>query len=70
MENNRALGRTGATRRAFLSASAVTAATAPLLTGTARASTSPALARSAPDPDLRALLRQVDPDRIQATIQR
>ncbi|MBO0808033.1 MAG: M28 family metallopeptidase [Actinobacteria bacterium] len=70
MENNRALGRTGATRRAFLSASAVTAATAPLLAGTARASTSPALARSAPDPDLRALLHQVDPDRIQATIQR
>ena len=70
MENNRALGRTGATRRAFLSASAVTAATAPLLAGTARASTSPALARSDPDPDLRALLGQVDPGRIQATIQR
>ncbi|MDR0345192.1 MAG: M28 family metallopeptidase [Nocardiopsaceae bacterium] len=70
MDNNRALGRTGATRRAFLSASAVTAATAPLLTGTALASTSPALVRSDPDPDLRALLLQVDPDRIQATIQR
>jgi len=69
-KNDDVLARKGTTRRAFLSASAVTAVAAPLITSTAQASASPALARQEPDPDLRALLRQVDPDRIQATIQR
>ena len=59
----------------FLSASAVTAVAAPLLSstvlsGTALAETDPALARSAPDDGLRALLRDIDPDRIKATILR
>jgi hypothetical protein len=70
MDNNDLLGRKGSTRRAFLSASAVTAVTAPLLTGTALAGTGPALARNEPDNELRALLRRVDPDRIKATILR
>jgi hypothetical protein len=70
MENKDVRGRTGATRRAFLSASAVTAVTAPLLTGTALTGTGPAFARQEPDGDLRALLRDIDPDRIKATILR
>jgi hypothetical protein len=70
MEDNTSAGRTGATRRAFLSASAVTAAAVPLLSGTARAATSPALAGQDPDVELRALLRQIDPDRIEATIEK
>src|SRR5215831_4650975 len=69
MEDNTSAGRTGATRRAFLSASAVTAAAVPLLSGTAQAATSPALAGQDPDVELRALLRQIDPARIEATIQ-
>ena len=65
-------GRTGATRRAFLSASAVTAVTVPLLGGTAVAATDlPAGGpQQQPDQELRALLRQVDPERIKATILR
>ena len=69
-KNDDVLPSKGTTRRTFLSASAVTAVAAPLITSTAPASASPALARQEPDPDLRALLRQVDPDRIQATIER
>src|SRR5262249_55784377 len=69
MEDNTSAGRTGATRRAFLSASAVTAAAVPLLSGTAQAATSPALAGQDPDVELRALLRQIDPSQIEATIQ-
>jgi hypothetical protein len=61
---------TGSTRRAFLSASAVTAVAAPILTSAASAGASPALPRQEPDRELRALLRQIDPDRIQATILR
>ncbi|HEX3310177.1 MAG TPA: M20/M25/M40 family metallo-hydrolase [Streptosporangiaceae bacterium] len=68
MENKDVLGRGGSTRRAFLSASAVTAVAAPLLSGTALAETDPALSRQAPDPALRAMLRDIDPDRIKATI--
>jgi hypothetical protein len=65
-------GRGGATRRAFLSASAVTAVTVPLLGGTAVAATElPAGGHpQPPDPELHALLRQVDPERIKATILR
>ena len=62
--------RAGASRRAFLHASAVTAAAAPFLTGTALAGTDPALTRTEPDRELRALLGQVDPGRIRATILR
>src|SRR6185437_5853575 len=72
MANNQSTGRTGATRRAFLSASAATAAAVPFLTltGTARAAaTGPALHRHEPDDELRHLLRQIDPDRIQSTIE-
>jgi hypothetical protein len=58
------------TRRAFLSASAVTAAAAPFIGGTALAAARSGLAPLRPDDDLRALLRQVDPARIEATIQR
>jgi hypothetical protein len=68
MENKDVQGRAGATRRAFLSASAVTAVAAPLLSGTALAETDPALSRQVPDQELRALLRDIDPDRIKATI--
>jgi hypothetical protein len=68
MENKDVRSRAGSTRRAFLSASAVTAVAAPLLSGTALAETDPALSRQAPDPTLRAMLRDIDPDRIKATI--
>jgi hypothetical protein len=68
MENNDVQGRAGATRRTFLSASAVTAVAVPLLSGTALAETDPALSRQAPDPGLSAMLREIDPDRIKATI--
>jgi len=68
MENKDVRSRTGSTRRAFLSASAVTAVAAPLLSGTALAETDPALSRQAPDPGLRAMLRDIDPDRIKATV--
>jgi Peptidase family M28 len=70
MENSDVPGRAGATRRAFLSASAVTVVAAPLVTGTALAATDPALAPQEPDQELRALLRQIDPDRIKATVLR
>jgi hypothetical protein len=70
MQKNDDLGRNGSTRRAFLSASAVTAVAAPLLTGTALAGTSPALTRQEPDKGLRDLVRHVDADRIQATVLR
>src|SRR6266849_988237 len=70
MQNNDAPGGKGATRRAFLSASAVTAVAAPLLTGAAAAGASPALTRPEPDKGLRDLVRHVDADRIQATVLR
>ena len=68
MENNGVPARAGTTRRVFLSASAVAAATVPLISGSAQAATGARLRRSATDPALRALIRQIDPDRIQATI--
>ena len=68
MENNAVPARAGTTRRVFLSASAVAAATVPLVSGSAQAATGAKLPRSAADPALRDLLRQIDPDRIQATI--
>jgi hypothetical protein len=72
MEKNVGSERSGSTRRAFLSATAATAVAAPILTGTAAlASTAvPVLPHAEPDDDLRAMLRQIDPDRIQANILR
>src|ERR1022692_3696540 len=75
MKNNHILGRKGPSRRAFLSASAVTAVAAPLVARAAPAraalaSTGSALARHDPPADLRAMLREVDPGRIQATVLR
>src|SRR5882757_8866360 len=75
MENNHIPGRKGPSRRAFLSASAITAVATPLVAratpaGAALASTGSALAGHAPHDDLRAMLREVDPGRIQATVLR
>src|SRR6204780_1032418 len=80
MENNEVQGARGSTRRTFLSASAVTAVAAPILArsapadaatsrlATAGAGSAPP--RREPGNALRALLQQVDPRRIQATILR
>src|ERR1700688_4483520 len=57
-------------RRKFLSASAVTAVAVPLISGTALTGTADAAIRQFPDPGLRALLAEVDPNRIKATILR
>jgi len=73
MENNDVRSRASSAplaRRAFLSASAVTAVAAPLFSGTALAGTAPSAIRQDPDSGLRALLREIDPDRIKATILR
>jgi hypothetical protein len=80
MENNEVQGSRRSTRRAFLSASAVTAVAAPVLAHSAPADAATgrpatagagsALPRRAPSSDLRAMLREVDPGRIQATILR
>jgi hypothetical protein len=78
MENNHGLGRKGTSRRAFLSASAASAAAAavaaPVLAratpaGAAQALASSALVGQVPDPDLRKMVHEIDPSRIQATIQ-
>jgi hypothetical protein len=69
-------GKGSTSRRAFLSASAVTAVAAPLITGVSVAGASVAGASvasatgPAPDKGLRDLLRRVDPARIQATIEK
>ena len=55
-------------RRVFLSASAVTAASAPLISSTAFADPGPGISPQRPDKDLRALLREVDRDRLKATV--
>ena len=75
MENNYVSGRKGPSRRAFLSASAAAAAAAPLVSVIAPASAASASAGSAQttgnfDPALRALISQIDPSRIQATIEK
>mgnify|MGYP001354397033 CR=1 FL=1 len=80
MDNNEVPARKGTTRRVFLSASAAGAVAAPLVTlaGPASAATKSAaqaagrkpLARQHFDHELRSLIRQIDPDRIQATILR
>jgi Peptidase family M28 len=77
MENNDVPRRRGSTRRAFLSASAVTAVAAPIVSRATTANAAPAAARFGSagaaqvfDPALRALIRQIDPARIRATIQK
>src|SRR5262252_1046786 len=75
MEKNHVSSSKSPSRRAFLSASAVTAAAAPFVSVIAPASAASASVGSASntgnfDPALRALIRQIDPNRIQATIQR
>ena len=75
MENKQVSGQTGPSRRVFLSATAVAAIAAPIVSQAGPASAAPAglgLAGTPADfdPALRALLRQIDPDRIRATILR
>ncbi len=60
--------RAGATRRKFLGASVVSAVAVPLFSGVAQAASDPGLFPQAPDEGLVALLGEVDPDRIKATI--
>src|SRR5262245_36006495 len=80
MENKDVQRRSGSTRRKFLSASAATAVAAPIVVKSATASAAPvagaaadrSAAINAPqvfDPALRALIRQIDPGRIQDIIQ-
>ena len=75
MENTDASGSKGPSRRLFLSASAVAAATVPLVSQVTAASAaadgtaSHLPHRRQPDQGLLALLSQIDPNRIQATIQ-
>ncbi len=75
MDNTDVPGSKGPSRRTFLSASAVTAVAAPIISGAipASAATDGTHARlphrKQPDRDLIALLRQIDPNRIQSTIQ-
>jgi len=74
MENNYVSGPKGPSRRAFLSASAVTAAAAPLVSVIAPASAASASPRPVEttrnfDPALQDLIGQIDPSRIQATIE-
>jgi hypothetical protein len=73
MDKNVVFGRAGATRRAFLSASAAASAaaavTVPLLSAATPARAA-ALAESETDPGLRQLLGEISPARIEATITR
>src|SRR5215475_2718431 len=75
MENNQVPGSRGPSRRAFLSAAGVTAAAAPFVSVLFRSSAASASVRSATntgnfDPALRALISHIDPNRIQATIEK
>jgi Peptidase family M28 len=69
MERISASGRAGATRRAFLSASAASAVTIPLLSAATPAGAA-TLPKAGPDAGLRRLLGEIDPARIEATITR
>ena len=65
--------RSGPTRRAFLSASAATAVGAPLVSIAAAqpaSASATSLPRREPDEALRDLVHQIDPDRMQATVER
>src|SRR5215470_11578628 len=75
METQPASGSKGPSRRVFLSAAAATAVAAPIVAHAASATAAPAGLNPAQntgnfDPALRALIRQIDPNRIQATIER
>ena len=78
MESSEVQRRAGSTRRKFLTATAATAAAAPLVTkaGFARAAVTADGAKSAApsvtsfDPALRALIGQIDPNRVQAIIEK
>jgi Peptidase family M28 len=75
METKSASGSKGPSRRTFLSAAAATAVAAPIVVRAAPATAAPAGSNPAQttgnfDPALRALIGQIDPDRIHATIQR
>ena len=75
MSSHSELGRTGPSRRTFLSAGAVTAVAAPIAASGTRAAAATAavggsLPHRGPDLALQVLLRAVDPSRIQATILR
>src|SRR5262249_10646287 len=75
MENNHVSGPKSPSRRAFLPGTAVTAAAAPLVSvvapaSAASASIGPANNTGTFDPALRALLQQIDPNRIQAIIEK
>src|SRR6185437_14588737 len=75
MDNTDVPGSKGPSRRLFLSASAVAAATVPLVSQPTAASAASDSTHSGlphrrgPDPALLALLSQIDPNRIQATIE-
>src|SRR5689334_5347173 len=74
MNDTDASGSKGPSRRLFLSASAVAAAAVPLASQATAASaasdaTTSGLSHQRPDPALLSLLRQIDPNRIKATIQ-
>lgn len=69
MEKNVAASSTGATRRSFLTASAATAVAVPLLSAATPASAA-GLPSTEPDNELRQLLGEIDPARIEATITR
>ena len=75
MDNTDVPGSKGPSRRTFLSASAVTAVAAPIISGAIPASAATDGTHShmphlpGPDPALIALLHQIDPNRIQSTIQ-
>jgi hypothetical protein len=75
METHYESGSKGPSRRLFLSASAVAAATVPLASQVTAASAATHATQSGlphlrqPDPRLLSLLRQIDPNRIQATIE-
>ena len=74
MENKRVSAPKGTSRRAFLSATAVTAVAAPIVSQATPASAATAHTGSRPhsprpSPDLVTVLRAIDPKRIQATIQ-
>jgi hypothetical protein len=78
MENKDVQDRKGTSRRAFLGASAASAVAVPIVSlaspasaaTSGRAGRAAALPRRQPSSDLRALLRQIDPDRIHATVLR
>jgi peptidase M28-like protein len=75
METQHVSGSKGPSRRVFLSAAAATAVAAPIVAQAVPAHAAPAGPNPADntgkfDPALRALIKQIDPDRIEATIQR